>query len=118
MRLKNSVFLIGFITVCIIVLIAVNLFTKNISKQHAEKIEDKNVVKVERKNLFEEITLRGVVNAKEKPIFSPTSAKVKSVLIKEGGYVKKNDLIAVLDDEKLRVEIKKKSEKNKFYTMI
>ncbi|WP_045173651.1 HlyD family efflux transporter periplasmic adaptor subunit [Anaerocellum danielii] len=108
MRLKNSVFLIGFITVCIIVLIAVNLFTKNISKQHAEKIEDKNVVKVERKNLFEEITLRGVVNAKEKPIFSPTSAKVKSVLIKEGGYVKKNDLIAVLDDEKLRVEIKKK----------
>ncbi|ABP66278.1 hypothetical protein Csac_0658 [Caldicellulosiruptor saccharolyticus DSM 8903] len=116
MRFKKGISLFVFVIVCIVILIVVNVFTKSIKTRQAEKMQNENVVKVIKRDLDEETTLRGVVTSEEIPIFSPVTAKVKNVFIKENNYVKKGDLIAILDDTKIRLEIKRKErEKQSLY---
>lgn len=117
MRIKKGMSLFVFLIVCVVTLMVVYVFTNSIKKQQqAEKIQNKNVIKVVKKDLYEEITLRGIVTSEEKPIFSSTTAKVKSVFIRDGDYIKKGDLIAFMDDTSVRLELKKKErEKQSLY---
>jgi|GEM_PF-3255074 len=116
MKLKKCASLFIFVITCVVILIVVSVFTNSLKTRQIEKLQDKNVVKVIKRDLHEEITLRGVVTSEEKPLFSSVTAKVKNVFIKENDYVKKNNLIAIFDDTKVKYEIKiKERERQNLY---
>lgn len=63
-----------------------------------------NVEPVSRKNLNSYLVLNGIVEPERKiEIFSRLSAYVKSIVKEEGDYIKKNDIIAFLDDTEIKI---------------
>jgi RND family efflux transporter MFP subunit len=63
-----------------------------------------NVGSVSRKDLNSYLVLNGIVEPERKiEIFSRLSAYVKQIVKEEGAYVKKNDILALLDDTEIKI---------------
>lgn len=108
MKKNNLVVILVFVTICMFIILILVLFTNNAQKKQSKKIDNRKWIIAQRKDIYEKISLRGIVASEEKQIFSATMAKVKSVYKKDGDFVKKGELIALLDDQKIKAEIKKK----------
>ena len=63
-----------------------------------------SVEPVSRQNLNSYLVLNGIVEPERKvEIFSRLSAYVKTIVKEEGAYVKKNDVLALLDDTEIKI---------------
>ncbi|NOR53778.1 MAG: efflux RND transporter periplasmic adaptor subunit [Candidatus Aminicenantes bacterium] len=63
-----------------------------------------NVEPVSRKDLNSYLVLNGIVEPERKiEIFSRLSAYIKQIVKEEGAYVKKNDVLALLDDTEIKI---------------
>lgn len=69
-----------------------------------------NVGLVSRKDLNSYLVLNGIVEPERKiEIFSRLSAYIKKIVREEGAYVKKNDVLALLDDTEIKISYKQAS---------
>ncbi len=63
-----------------------------------------SVAPVRRENLNSYLVLNGIVEPERKvEIFSRLSAYIKEIVKEEGAYVKKNDILALLDDTEIKI---------------
>jgi RND family efflux transporter MFP subunit len=63
-----------------------------------------NVAPVSRQNLNSYLVLNGIVEPERRvEIFSRLSAYVKQIVKEEGAYVKKNEILALLDDTEIKI---------------
>ncbi len=92
----------------IIVLVVIGLFFVYFFSNRNNQELQKKQYKVSRKDLKEELTLSGKIEAEEKVILRfQTSGRIAWVGVKEGDYVKKYQTIAALDQRDLKNRLQK-----------
>lgn len=100
--LKNKWWFIIFLGLILVIFLVKNQFFSFYSK------DKKDYYQVKKKDLKEELSLSGQVNAEEKVVLRfQTSGRLAWVGVKEGDYVKKYQLIASLDSRDLKNRLDK-----------